>query len=109
MLTKQLQVEIGVLQRQGKGIREIAREMGVTRNTVRAALRGQRDEGYGPRAPRPTKLDEHKDYLRDRGGASRPGTARRDGLASRDPCSRLCRRHYAAQGVLELDSAAAAD
>ena len=59
-------MEIDVLQRQGKGIREIAREMGVARNTVRAALRGERDEGYGPRAPRPTKLDQHKEYLCDR-------------------------------------------
>ena len=66
MLTKELQVEIDVLHRQGKGIREIAREMGVARNTVRSALRGERDEGYGPRAPRPTKLDHHKAYLRDR-------------------------------------------
>ena len=59
-------MEIDVLHRQGKGIREIAREMGVARNTVRSALRGERDEGYGPRAPRPTKLDPHKEYLRDR-------------------------------------------
>ncbi len=34
MLTKELQVEIDVLHRQGKGIREIARDAGVSRNTV---------------------------------------------------------------------------
>ena len=42
MLNKELQVEIDVLYRQGKGIREIAREMGIARNTVRAILRGER-------------------------------------------------------------------
>lgn len=66
MLTKEIQVEVEVLHRQGKGIREIARETGLARNTVRAVLRGRHDGEYGPRQPRPTKLDEHKAYLRDR-------------------------------------------
>jgi transposase len=66
MLTKEIQVEIDVLYRQGRGIREIAREVGVARNTVRAALRGERNEEYGSRSPRPTKLEPYKDYLRDR-------------------------------------------
>ncbi len=30
------------------------------------AMRRERDEGYAPRAPRPTKLDPHKECLRDR-------------------------------------------
>lgn len=63
MLTKEKQVEIHVLHRQGKSIREIARETGTSRNTVRAVLRGKADEKYGPRAPRPCKLDPHKEYL----------------------------------------------
>lgn len=50
-------MEIHVLHRQGKSIREIARETGASRNTVRAVLRGNADEQYGPRAPRPTNLD----------------------------------------------------
>jgi transposase len=66
MLNKEIQVEIEVLHRQGKGVREIARETGVARNTVRAILRGRHDGQYGPRSRRPSKLDEHKDYLRDR-------------------------------------------
>jgi transposase len=57
MLTKELQVEIDVLHRQGKGIRQIARDAGVSRNTVRAILRGKHDGQYGPRVPRPSKLD----------------------------------------------------
>ncbi len=66
MLTKELQVEIDLLHRQGKGIREIARDTGVSRNTVRAVLRGEHDGQYGPRMPRPSKLDPYKDYLSDR-------------------------------------------
>ena len=59
-------MEILVLSRQGKGIREISRETGVVRNTLREVLRGKSDGQYGPRQPRPTKLDVHKEYLRDR-------------------------------------------
>ncbi len=66
MLIKEIQVEIQVLHRQGKGVREIAREAGVSRNTVRAILRGQHDGRYGPREPRPNKLDPYKEFLRDR-------------------------------------------
>jgi transposase len=66
MLTKELQVEIEVLHRQGKGIREIAREAGVSRNTVRTVLRGEHDGRYGPRTPRRTKLDPYKEHIGDR-------------------------------------------
>ena len=66
MLTKDSQVEIDVLHRQGMGIRAIARETGIARNTIRAILRGFSDERYGPRETKPSKLDEHKNYLRDR-------------------------------------------
>ncbi len=66
MLTMELQVEIEILYRQGKGVREIARDTGLARNTIRGILRGEHDGQYGPRKPRPTKLDEHKAYLRDR-------------------------------------------
>ena len=59
-------MEIDVLHRQVKGICEIARDAGVSRNTVRAVLRGEHDGQYGPRAPRPSKLDPYKDYVRDR-------------------------------------------
>jgi len=66
MLIKEIQVEIDVLHRQGKGIREIARETGMARNTVRAVLRSQHSGRYGPREQRPTKLDQYQGYLRDR-------------------------------------------
>jgi transposase len=63
MLSMENRVEIEVLHRQGKGIREIARITGLARNTVRDVVKGRSDGQYGPRKPRPTKLDEHKEYL----------------------------------------------
>jgi transposase len=66
MLIKEIQVEIEVLHRQGKGVRAIARETGVARNSVRAVLRGLHDGRYGPRLTRPTKLDPYKEYLQRR-------------------------------------------
>lgn len=66
-------MEIRVLARQGHGIKAIARELGVSRNTVRKYLRGERSQPkYRPRAPRPTKLDPYKDYLHARLEAARP-------------------------------------
>ena len=60
------------------GIRAIAREAGVSRNTVRRILRGQAKVGCGPRRPRATKLDVFKGYLRERlagaGGVRIPAT-----------------------------------
>ena len=66
MLHKEIQVEIQVLHRQGKSIREIERETGHSRNTIRAILRGRSDGNYGPRQPRSTKLEPFKGYLRER-------------------------------------------
>jgi transposase len=63
MLTKESQVEIDVLHRQGKSIRAIARELGLARNSVRAVLRGRHDGRYGPRAVRAAKLDPFKEVL----------------------------------------------
>jgi len=66
MLIKEIQVEIEVLHRRGMGVRAISRETGVARNTVRTIIRGMSDGRYGPRSARPGKLDEYKDYLRER-------------------------------------------
>jgi transposase len=63
MLTQENQVEIRVLARQGMGIRAIARELGVARNTVRSVLRGEAPVRYGPRRARATKLDAFKAYV----------------------------------------------
>jgi len=59
-------LEIRVLHRHGKGIREIAREMESSRNTVRRYLRDESAARYKPRPPRATKLDPFKDYVVER-------------------------------------------
>ena len=59
--------------RQGHGIKAIARELGVSRNTVRRYLRGETTSpAYGPRAARACKLDPYKDYLLHRVEAAHP-------------------------------------
>ena len=73
MLTQEDAVEIRVLHRRGTAIREIARELGCSRNTVRRYLNDPRARRYGPRAPRPTKLGPFHDYLRERIEQARPG------------------------------------
>jgi transposase len=56
-------LEIRVLHRHGKGIREIARETGVSRNTVRRYLRHQEAVRYKARPVRAAKLDRFKSYV----------------------------------------------
>ena len=65
-------MEITVLHRQGKAIREIARLTGHSRNSVRAVLRGKAKQQYGPRQPRKRKLDPYKDWLRERVASAAP-------------------------------------
>ena len=65
-------VEIKVLARRGKSIKEIARELGVSRNTVRKYLRVESAPRYGPRRPRATKLEPFLAYLRGRVEAAQP-------------------------------------
>ncbi|MCO5102116.1 MAG: IS21 family transposase [Burkholderiaceae bacterium] len=72
MLTQEQAVEIRVLARQGIGIREIARQLGCSRNTIRRYLREAQVSRYGPRTPRPTKLDAFKPYVLSRIEAARP-------------------------------------
>jgi len=65
-------LEIRVLHRHGKSIREIAREMAVSRNTVRRYLRDDEAERYRPRPLRPIKLDPFKGYVIERLRAAAP-------------------------------------
>ena len=60
-------MEIRILHKQSKSIHAIARELSVSRGTVRKYLRQPGlSAGYGPRKGRASKLDPFKDYLRDR-------------------------------------------
>ncbi len=65
-------LEIRVLHRHGKSIREIARETGVARNTVRRYLRDEEAARYKPRPPRSTKLDPFQAYMTERLGSAAP-------------------------------------
>jgi transposase len=72
MLTREQAVEIRVLARRGMGLREIARQTGLSRNTVRRYLRRPEVDRYGPRVPRPAKLDPFKVYVEERIEAAKP-------------------------------------
>jgi transposase len=71
MLVAEEAVEIRVLKRQGKSIREIARTLGVSRNTVRRYLRTEGMPRY-EREARPSKLDPYKNYLDNRVKSAAP-------------------------------------
>ena len=72
MVGSEAALEIRVLHRHGKSIREIAREMGVSRNTVRRYVRDEEAERYKPRPVRATKLDPFRSYLVERLGSAAP-------------------------------------
>jgi len=63
MVGAEAALEIRILHRHGKGIREIARQMGISRNTVRRYLRAEKATRYKPRAARPAKLDPFRAYV----------------------------------------------
>jgi transposase len=72
MLTQEQAVEIRVMARRGEGVREIARQLGCSRNTVRRYLREEGARRYGPRAARATKLEAYHAYLCERIEHARP-------------------------------------
>lgn len=65
MLKPEEWMDIGLLAREGYGIKEIARMTGRSRNTVRKVVR-QKAPSRRPRAERPSKLDPHKGYAKER-------------------------------------------
>jgi transposase len=55
------------LHRQGLSVSAIARQLELDRKTVRKYIaRGLEPPVYGPRAPRPTKIEPFLPFLRDR-------------------------------------------
>ena len=56
----------------GGTIKGIARELGVSRNTVRKYLRDASRPKYGPRLPRSMKLDPFGEYLQGRVASAKP-------------------------------------
>lgn len=66
MITKEIFVDILALHRQGMSIRKIARENGISVNTVRKYIRNPDLPHYTKRTEYPSKLDPFKDYLKQR-------------------------------------------
>lgn len=64
MVSVQEWAEIRAMRKvEGLSIKEITRRTGHSRNTIRAALRSPEPPRYGPRAPRPSKLDPFKSQI----------------------------------------------
>ena len=85
MLTQEQAVEVRVLARRGGKVKQIARELGVLAQHGASGICAIRERRrYGPRQPRPTKLDPFQEYLQssDRGGAAALDSG--DGVAARD-------------------------
>lgn len=73
MLTQEQLVDIYVLHRQGKGIRAIARELNISRNTVRRYLKQNASAPrYRGRPERVSLLEPFKPYLQERIKAAHP-------------------------------------
>ena len=51
---------------EGRSIRRIARDLGISRNSVRKYLRSPQVPRARPRPPRPSKLDPYKDHIHQR-------------------------------------------
>jgi len=65
-------MEMSILRRQGMSLRAIAREAGLSVNTVRKYLAEEGPPRYRPRPRQPSKLDPFKAYLVQRVEAARP-------------------------------------
>ncbi len=58
--------EVLTLRQQGRGVRAITRQVGISRNTVRRYLRAEAFPEQGLRRNRPSRLDPYLPYLRER-------------------------------------------
>lgn len=101
MIGKEGYMEIRILSKQGKGVREISRITGHSRNTIRKLLRSAAAPAYKERAPRTGKLDPFKSFLQDRLKAALPHRLPATVLTREikalgfDGCERLVRKYLA--------------
>lgn len=72
MLELEQAMQIRILHGQGWSLRQIAAELGLSRNTVRRYAQSDDMPEYGPRSERGSKLDPHKDYLKERIDSAAP-------------------------------------
>ena len=67
MISREEVMTIQVLHQQGYSQRAIAKQLGISRNTVKRYLENKQHEPkYSPRAKKQSKLEGHKDYLKRR-------------------------------------------
>lgn len=67
MVTFETVMEIKILHKQGMSSRAIARELGISRNTVKRYLQAKSEPPkYTPRPAVASLLDEYRDYIRQR-------------------------------------------
>ncbi len=72
MLTEELFVDVLVMHKQGRSIRSIAKELKISRYSVRNYLRNREVPAYTQRAARGSKLAPYKPYLLERIKAAHP-------------------------------------
>ena len=66
MITWEMTMIVQIMYKQGVSKKRIARELGISINTVRKYLKASQKPTYSQRAPQPMKLDPYRDYLRQR-------------------------------------------
>jgi transposase len=66
MLRRDKVIELQILHKQGKSLKALARETGLSINTVRKYVREQCEPSYQPRPERAKKLEQYCDYLKQR-------------------------------------------
>lgn len=74
MVNQEEYMEIRILRRQGKSLRAIAKETGLSINTIRKYLAQETSPKYKTRMPRISKLDAFKEYLVRRLEGAAPAT-----------------------------------
>jgi len=73
MLIMEQVMKVKILYSQGWSIRRIAKELGVSRNTVKKYIKNDITEPqYSPRPTKPTKLEPYYAYLKERLTAAHP-------------------------------------
>lgn len=63
MLNQEKCMEIKILHKQGLSMREIVKQLGLSRNTVKYHLDGNRSPSFSRKGKKPLKLDPYKSYI----------------------------------------------
>ena len=72
MIYKEESMLIQIMYRQGYSKKGIARELGISINTVRKYIRSGENPSYSSRAPKPMKLDPYRHYIKQRLDTAHP-------------------------------------